>query len=82
MLEERLINKFVFPLIKYTGKSSWPELVGVKGQRAVATIEKENPRVEAIIVLVGQLVTYDVRYDRVRVWVDARGVVIQRPYIG
>ncbi|PNX89674.1 protease inhibitor, partial [Trifolium pratense] len=39
------------------GKESWPELVGVEGKVAAATIEKENPSVNAIIVLEGTGVT-------------------------
>ncbi|CAK9179536.1 unnamed protein product, partial [Ilex paraguariensis] len=34
----------------YLGKTSWPELVGVKGETAAATIEKKNPFVTATIV--------------------------------
>ncbi|KAJ0946530.1 putative proteinase inhibitor I13, potato inhibitor I [Helianthus annuus] len=36
-----------------TGKDSWPELVGAKGEAAAATIEKENPLVNAIVILDG-----------------------------
>ncbi|KAG2402048.1 hypothetical protein LR48_Vigan02g169200 [Vigna angularis] len=49
------------------GKRSWPELVGVKGSVAVATIERENPYVDAHTVLKGSAVTFDYRCDRVRV---------------
>ncbi|MCI75317.1 protease inhibitor, partial [Trifolium medium] len=61
---------------------SWPELVGVEGKVAAATIEKENPSVNAIIVLEGTGVTKDFRRDRVRVWVDKNGIVIEVPKIG
>ncbi|CAL0321138.1 unnamed protein product [Lupinus luteus] len=64
------------------GKSSWPELVGVQGTEAEATIERENPLVDAIIVLDGSIVTADVRCDRVRVWVNTNGIVIKVPTIG
>ncbi|KAJ4836292.1 hypothetical protein Tsubulata_008022 [Turnera subulata] len=61
------------------GKNSWPELVGTKGEEAAATIEKENPNVNAVIVLEGTPVTMDFRCDRVRVWVD--GTVVRVPVI-
>ena len=49
------------------GKRSWPELVGVKGTVAEATIERENSLVNAIVVPQGSGVTADFRCDRV--WV-------------
>ncbi|KAI7726531.1 hypothetical protein M8C21_016221 [Ambrosia artemisiifolia] len=63
------------------GKSSWPELVGEKGEVAAAIIEKENPLVNAIVILDGTAVTMDFRTDRVRVVVNTEGVVIQTPVI-
>ncbi|KAL9352964.1 hypothetical protein Peur_055644 [Populus x canadensis] len=64
------------------GKSSWPELLGAEGKVAAATIERENPLVEAIIVPEGSKVILDFRCDRVWVWVDKRGIVFQVPGIG
>ncbi|KAJ0807182.1 putative proteinase inhibitor I13, potato inhibitor I [Helianthus annuus] len=64
------------------GKNSWPELVGTKGDAATATIERENPRVDATEVLEGSMVTTDFRCDRVRVWVNSSGVVVRPPTIG
>ncbi|CAJ2628095.1 unnamed protein product [Trifolium pratense] len=64
------------------GKDSWPELVGVEGKVAEATIERENPLVNAEIVLEGSDVTQDFRCDRVWVWVDKNGIVKQVPIIG
>ncbi|KAE9589753.1 hypothetical protein Lal_00021609 [Lupinus albus] len=64
------------------GKSSWPELVGVQGTEAEATIERENTLVDAIIVLEGTSVTDDFRCDRVWVWVDINGIVQKIPTIG
>ncbi|PNX97894.1 inhibitor of trypsin and hageman factor [Trifolium pratense] len=64
------------------GKDSWPELIGVEGKVAAATIEKENPSVNAIVLLEGTAVTDDFRLDRVRVWVDTYGIVIEVPKIG
>ncbi|KAK7268793.1 hypothetical protein RIF29_21502 [Crotalaria pallida] len=64
------------------GKSSWPELVGVKGTVAESTIERENHLVNAVIVLEGSFVTADFRCDRVRVWVNTNGIVTRVPHIG
>ena len=58
------------------GKTSWPELVGQKGEVAAATIERENKNVHhAIVVLDGSKVTMDFRCDRVWVWVSKNGIV-------
>ncbi|XP_076899280.1 glu S.griseus protease inhibitor-like [Bidens hawaiensis] len=64
------------------GKNSWPELVGEKGEVAKATIEKENPLVNAIIVgennpVIGNLVS-----NRVWVVVNSEGLVTKTPVIG
>ncbi|RDX74039.1 hypothetical protein CR513_46248, partial [Mucuna pruriens] len=64
------------------GKSSWPELVGVEGTVAEATIERENPLVNAQIVPEGSSVILDFRCDRVWVWVNKDGIVKQVPHIG
>ncbi|XP_058008752.1 cytochrome P450 94A2-like [Hevea brasiliensis] len=64
------------------GKSSWPELVGVKGEVAAATVMRENPKIGAVIVKEGMMVTMDFRCDRVRLWVDQCGIVKQTPQIG
>ncbi|CAK9170974.1 unnamed protein product, partial [Ilex paraguariensis] len=63
-------------------KSSWPELVGVKGETAVTIIEGENPLVTGIIVPEGSAVIQDFRCDRVWVWVDKNGIVYLVPKIG
>ena len=64
------------------GKSSWPELVGVQGTVAEATIERENSYVDAVIVPEGSSVILDFRCDRVWVWVDKNGIVYRVPTIG
>lgn len=66
----------------YAGKSSWPELVGVEGKVAEATIERENPLVNAQIVAEGSSVPFDFRCDRVWVWINKDGIVKQVPHIG
>ncbi|XWS39630.1 hypothetical protein CRYUN_Cryun18bG0071600 [Craigia yunnanensis] len=65
-----------------TGKSSWPELVGINAEVAAAIIAKENPKVGVAIVKEGMMVTMDFRCDRVRVWVDKYGIVKLTPQIG
>ncbi|PSS15967.1 Inhibitor of trypsin and hageman factor like [Actinidia chinensis var. chinensis] len=64
------------------GKSSWPELVGVKGETAEETIERENPLVNAKIVLEGTPVIENFDCRRVWVWVDENNVVTCVPVIG
>ncbi|XP_024023739.1 glu S.griseus protease inhibitor [Morus notabilis] len=65
-----------------TGKSSWPELVGINGEVAAAIVRRENPKVNTAIVKGGMAVTMDFRCDRVRIWVDSCGIVKQIPQIG
>ncbi|KAK9991898.1 hypothetical protein SO802_026883 [Lithocarpus litseifolius] len=69
-------------IIVLQSKSSWPELVGVQGTVAEATIERENSYVDAVIVPEGSSVILDFRCDRVWVWVDKNGIVYRVPTIG
>ncbi|GJR80929.1 proteinase inhibitor I13, potato inhibitor I [Tanacetum coccineum] len=64
------------------GKSSWPELVGARGEAAETTIERENPLVDAIVLLDGTPTDLSFRCDRVWVWVDSSGIVLRPPRIG
>ncbi|KAM6565194.1 hypothetical protein CsatB_025192 [Cannabis sativa] len=64
------------------GKSSWPELVGKNGDEAAKTIGKENGNVMAFVILEGTIVTKEFSCERVRVWVNHSGIVIQVPKIG
>ncbi|KAI4313386.1 hypothetical protein L6164_026373 [Bauhinia variegata] len=68
--------------IQCLGKSSWPELLGANGEEAVKKIDKENPYVRAFVILKGTIVTMDYRCDRVRVWINKHGVVVEVPRIG
>ncbi|KAF9590929.1 hypothetical protein IFM89_029515 [Coptis chinensis] len=63
------------------GKKAWPELLGVREQRAVQTIETENRNVRAVIIPQGSVITPDIRCDRVRVFVH-QGRVIEVPVVG
>ncbi|KAM7462937.1 hypothetical protein LguiA_031058 [Lonicera macranthoides] len=64
------------------GKNAWPELCEVLGKDAVAIIQRENPLVNAVILLQGTPVTHDIRCDRVRVWVNEIGNVMIVPVVG
>ncbi|KAL2934634.1 Proteinase inhibitor [Bienertia sinuspersici] len=65
------------------GKNLWPELVGEKGKKAAKIIRRENPNVvRTAVLLYGTFVTLDFRCDRVWVWVDDDGYVVQAPMIG
>ncbi|KAF4368508.1 hypothetical protein F8388_018632 [Cannabis sativa] len=57
------------------GKTSWPELVGVEGEVAEETIERENPTENAK----GDT---QFRCNRVRVRVNENGIVTMTPQIG
>ncbi|BBN67363.1 Serine protease inhibitor, potato inhibitor I-type family protein, partial [Prunus dulcis] len=62
----------------------WPELLGVEGTVAEATIERENSTVNVEVVLEGTIVPADFVCvpDRVRVWVDTDDLVTRVPVIG
>ncbi|XP_022035872.1 wound-induced proteinase inhibitor 1 isoform X2 [Helianthus annuus] len=64
------------------GKNSWPELVGKTGEVAAAIVEKENPLVNAIVILDGTPTPRNFSCERVWVWVNTDGVVIRTPVSG
>ncbi|EOA14315.1 hypothetical protein CARUB_v10027484mg [Capsella rubella] len=64
------------------GKSSWPELIGTRGEYAKEVIERENPKMGAVIILDGTAVPEIFICSRVYVWVNDLGVVVQVPTIG
>ncbi|MCL7026211.1 hypothetical protein MKW94_028610 [Papaver nudicaule] len=64
-------------------KTQWPELVGKLGDTAKETIEKENPGLrQVVIVLDGSATDKAYFEDRVRVWVNESNVVIRVPKVG
>ncbi|KAK1694403.1 hypothetical protein QYE76_011100 [Lolium multiflorum] len=61
-------------------KTSWPELVGKSIEEAKKTILNDRPDVKTVEVFpVGTGVTKDLRFDRVRIFVDT---VAEIPRIG
>ncbi|WP_017626123.1 serine protease inhibitor [Nocardiopsis chromatogenes] len=68
------------------GKQSWPELAGADAHTAERVIERENPRVDAVLVPKGSYVTMDFRCDRVRVFHEgddpAPLIVARAPQVG
>jgi len=63
-------------------KSSWPEVVGMRGEDAKAYIENEDPSLHVRINNEGDPITMDLRYDRVRVFVNKQGRVVGTPTVG
>ncbi|KAJ0982389.1 hypothetical protein J5N97_010644 [Dioscorea zingiberensis] len=64
-------------------KTSWPELNGVEGSIAKATIEKENPNVHVILVWpVMEAASSDLDCTRVLVILDYHGHVVGTPKVG
>ncbi|KFK36788.1 hypothetical protein AALP_AA4G170800 [Arabis alpina] len=64
------------------GKNSWPELVGTNGDYAASVIERENSKVNAIVILDGTPVITDFRCDRVWVRVNRNRTVVKVPKAG
>ena len=68
-------------------KSAWPELVGKSGTDAAKAIQDEPlapncPKLQVFIVQDGSIVTTDYRLDRVRIYVNKKGIVSGIPIIG
>jgi hypothetical protein len=66
------------------GKTAkWPEVVGMGGIEAAEAIQKSRPDLKIVTVLPeGSPVTRDMRFDRVRVFVDDMDRVSRPPRIG
>mmetsp|Transcript_21620 Transcript_21620/g.33069 ORF Transcript_21620/g.33069 Transcript_21620/m.33069 type:complete len:122 (+) Transcript_21620:109-474(+) len=62
----------------------WEECLGVSGEECVVMIEEDSPDLAGSIFIVepDMMVTMDVRYDRVRIYVDDEGMVQQVPQRG
>ncbi|KAI3893175.1 hypothetical protein MKX03_020200 [Papaver bracteatum] len=64
-------------------KTEWPELVGKPGDVAKEIIEKENPCLRRVLIILDGTLT-DLAFfpDRVYVRVDESNVVTQVPRVG
>jgi hypothetical protein len=60
-------------------KTSWPEVVGLKVEKAKKIILKDKPDADIIVLPVGTPVPKDFRPDRVRIFVDT---VAETPQVG
>ncbi|KAG5588053.1 hypothetical protein H5410_048487 [Solanum commersonii] len=64
------------------GKQFWPELIGVPTKLAKEIIEKENPSINDVpIILNGSPVPADFRCNRVRLIDNILGDVVQIPRV-
>ncbi|XP_049390776.1 wound-induced proteinase inhibitor 1-like [Solanum stenotomum] len=64
------------------GKQFWPELIGVPTKLAKEIIEKENPSINDVpIILNGSPVPLDYRCNRVRLFDNILGSVVQIPRV-
>ncbi|GMH98476.1 hypothetical protein TrVE_jg6081 [Triparma verrucosa] len=63
--------------------SKWPETVGLDGVEAAEYIQKSRPDMK-IVTVMGErdIMTRDMRFDRVRIFVDDEGKVVKAPRIG
>ncbi|CAF2531536.1 unnamed protein product [Rotaria sp. Silwood2] len=73
-----ILVKNTKPVVK---KTQWPELVGMNGQDAVQIIKQETGFSNVVTIQEGSPVTLDYRTDRVRVFVDNKGIVKGVPNI-
>ena len=64
--------------------SSWPNLVGMTGEEATQEILKVDPTLAGNVHVVPEnsMVTMDFREDRVRLFVNAGGKIVNQPTRG
>ena len=60
-------------------QSEWPELLGRSGEEAKTIILGEKPHLNVEIIPQNEPVTKDLRFDRVRIFVDENGNVVAVP---
>ena len=61
----------------------WPEVVGMGGIEAAEHIQRSRPELKTVTVLKeGSPVTRDMRFDRVRIFVDENDQVVKSPRVG
>jgi hypothetical protein len=68
--------------IKNLTKTSWPELVGVTAEEAKKKIKEELAGADIKVVPQGSFITFDLRYQRVQLFVDESNKVVEIPRIG
>ncbi|CAF1305740.1 unnamed protein product, partial [Didymodactylos carnosus] len=73
---KKIVRPFSIPK-----QNSWPNLVGMKGEKAVNIIKQETGFTNVMIIKQNSAVTMDFRADRVRVLVDGKGNVASVPII-
>ena len=59
-----------------------PSLVSLTAEEAEKKIKEEMPEVYVSVVPLDYAITSDLRFNRVWLFVDSSGKVIQTPYIG
>lgn len=65
------------------GPKSWPELVGKTGEEAKEVILSSGAGIDNVQILPeDSYVTMDYCTDRVRIFVDANGIVVRPPMVG
>ncbi|UJR08442.1 hypothetical protein I4U23_012712 [Adineta vaga] len=62
-------------------RQQWPELVGKTGQEAVQTIKQETGFKNVMTINEGSVITMDFCSNRVRVFVNKKGIVSRTPTI-
>lgn len=62
--------------------SDWGQLVGKTGEEAKVRILEDMPDADVHILPEGSPVTFDYRFNRVRVFVDGQDKVVTQPHIG
>jgi len=68
-----------------SGKSSWPEVVGLPAEAAKQKILADRPDVQVVVLPVGSFVTTEFNPKRVRVFYnprDSAGLVAKVPVVG
>ncbi|OWF45282.1 Subtilisin inhibitor 1 [Mizuhopecten yessoensis] len=60
----------------------WPDCIGKTWQEAEAIIRKEYPNISVQVLPKGSMVTMDYRPERVRIFTDETGKVVDVPMIG
>ncbi|KAG7363717.1 Potato inhibitor I family protein [Nitzschia inconspicua] len=70
------------PLEPMQDLTEFPCLVGMDGHEAQLTLEEAYPSLDVYVLHIDSPVTMDLRWDRVRIFVDDLGMVATIPYIG